>query len=279
MPVGPLTASLSPECADECLKSLLLSIEDGPPQRAARRRDAPTRVSVDAVVRLPGTEKEKGGLIFTGKVLSGFLQKGKRYSVSLGQSVSKGAVCGDGLTERVEVKSLEFRGGAFEKVPAGWAVGFTLVSVAEDTEGKVSEAQSDSTILLKFVKPGSVVFDPGSVPPSFFVCAGRFVARVLLVNHPGEIRRGYNPLMVVHQACVGVRLEDIVAKLDRDTGTVVERDPAFLRRGDSAVIVLVPVKPVFVETFLRSARFGRFVLRDQAASVGIGVVLSVDGRS
>ena len=56
------------------------------------------------------------------------------------------------------------------------------------------------------------------------------------------------------------------------TGAVDEKDPKFLKVGDSAIVRITPVRPTCIETFEEFPEMGRFALRDMGATIAAGVV-------
>jgi elongation factor 1-alpha len=60
--------------------------------------------------------------------------------------------------------------------------------------------------------------------------------------------------------------------MERRTGKVTEENPKFIKTGDSAIIKLVPTKPLCVETFKEFPALGRFAVRDMKKTVAVGVI-------
>ena len=52
-------------------------------------------------------------------------------------------------------------------------------------------------------------------------------------------------------------------KVDKRTGRVAENNPESLVAGDAAIIEMVPIKPMSVETFATYPILGRFVVIDK----------------
>ena len=74
--------------------------------------------------------------------------------------------------------------------------------------------------------------------------AESFVAQVIVLNHPGQISVGYTPVLDCHTSHIACRFDTLEAKVDRRTGQVTEASPKFLKTGDSAVVRIVPTKPM-----------------------------------
>jgi elongation factor 1-alpha len=57
------------------------------------------------------------------------------------------------------------------------------------------------------------------------------------------------------------------------------QDPKALKAGDSALVVLVPTKPLVVETFAEYPPLGRFAIRDMKNTVAVGVIKQVEKKA
>jgi len=50
--------------------------------------------------------------------------------------------------------------------------------------------------------------------------------------------------------------------MDKRTGQVTEEFPKAIKSGDAAIVLMVPSKPMVVESFNEFAPLGRFAVRD-----------------
>merc|ERR1712087_1085447 len=96
-----------------------------------------------------------------------------------------------------------------------------------------------------------------------------FAAQVIVLNHPGEIRNGYAPVLDCHTAHIACKFETIETKMDRRSGKILEESPKFIKTGDAAMVKLVPQKPMCVESFSEYAPLGRFAVRDMRQTVAV----------
>lgn len=71
------------------------------------------------------------------------------------------------------------------------------------------------------------------------------------------------------------RISEILSKVDRRSGLELEKEPKFLKNGESAYVKMVPLKPMVVETFAEYPPLGRFVARDMGNTVAVGVIKEV----
>ena len=68
----------------------------------------------------------------------------------------------------------------------------------------------------------------------------------------------------------------MIAKIDRRTNKTTEEAPKFVKSGDSALVKLIPTKPLCVEAFTDYAPLGRFAVRDMRQTVAVGVIKEVE---
>merc|ERR1711935_299314 len=102
-----------------------------------------------------------------------------------------------------------------------------------------------------------------------------FDAQVIVLNHPGEIRAGYTPVLDCHTAHIACKFNELKEKVDRRTGKPSGANPEFIKSGDAAIVNLKPTKPMCVESFKDYAPLGRFAVRDMRQTVAVGVIKKV----
>jgi elongation factor 1-alpha len=128
-------------------------------------------------------------------------------------------------------------------------------------------------VSIKEIKRGMVTSDSKSDPAKE---TKSFKAQVIVLNHPGEIRAGYQPVLDCHTAHVACKFAELEQKIDRRSGKVLEDNPKMVKSGDAAIINLIPSKPMCVEAFSDYAPLGRFAVRDMRQTVAVGIIKSVD---
>lgn len=64
-----------------------------------------------------------------------------------------------------------------------------------------------------------------------------------IINHPSQITAGYTPVLDCHTSHIACRFEKLISKIDRRTGAVLEENPAGLKAGDSASVLLGNYSP------------------------------------
>merc|ERR1712159_383345 len=151
-----------------------------------------------------------------------------------------------------EVKSVEMHHEQLDEAVPGDNVGFNVKNVS-----------------IKEIKRGMVAGDTKNDPPCE---TENFTAQVIVLNHPGEIHAGYQPVLDCHTAHVACKFTELLQKMDRRSGKVLEENPKMVKSGDASMILLTPSKPMVVEEFSKFAPLGRFAVRDMRQTVAVGVI-------
>ena len=103
-----------------------------------------------------------------------------------------------------------------------------------------------------------------------------FLYQVIVMNHPGEIHAGYSPVLDCHTAHIACKFSELKQKIDRRTGKATEENPKMLKKGDAGIVVMIPSKPMCVETFTDYPPLGRFAVRDMKQTVAVGIIKAVE---
>jgi len=151
-----------------------------------------------------------------------------------------------------EVKSIEMHHESLAEAGPGDNVGFHVKNLS-----------------VKDIKRSEVCGDAKNDPPRE---TAEFVAQFIVLSHPGQIGRGYTPVLDCHTAHIACRLKELQSKIDRRTGVILEEEPKFIKTGDAAMVLFEPTKPLCIETFNEYPPLGRFAVRDMKHTVGVGIV-------
>jgi len=205
-----------------------------------RPTDKPLRVPLQDVYKIGGI-----GTVPVGRVETGILKPGMVVKFSPANITT-------------EVKSVEMHHEAMDEALPGDNVGFNVKSVS-----------------VKDIRRGMVAGDSKNDPP---MEAANFTAQVIILNHPGQISAGYAPVLDCHTAHIACKFQELIEKVDRRSGKVVEDAPRAVKSGDAAIVVLVPQKPMCVEAFSEYPPLGRFAVRDMRQTVAVGVIKAVEKR-
>jgi elongation factor 1-alpha len=202
-----------------------------------RHSDKPLRLPIQDVYKISGI-----GTVPVGRVETGSLKAGMVVVFAPSQIST-------------EVKSVEMHHEVLEQANPGDNVGFNVKNVS-----------------VKDIKRGYVASDTKNDPAK--ECEN-FTAQVIVLNHPGQISAGYTPVLDCHTAHIACRFNSLLKKIDRRTGASLEDEPKAVKSGDAAIIVLVPTKPMCVETFTEYPPLGRFAVRDMRQTVAVGIIKEV----
>ncbi|WP_395241574.1 EF-Tu/IF-2/RF-3 family GTPase, partial [Salmonella sp. s51933] len=201
----------------------------------------PLRLPLQDVYKISGI-----GTVPVGRVETGVLKPGMVVTFSP-----------TGLT--TEVKTVEMHHENLKEALPGDNVGFNVKNIS-----------------VKDVKRGFVAGDSKRDPP---IEASNFTAQVIVLNHPGQIKVGYTPVLDCHTAHIACKFSELTEKIDRRTNKKTEDNPTSIKSGDAAICVLTPSKPMVVETFKDYAPLGRFAVRDMKQTVAVGVIKSVTKKT
>jgi elongation factor 1-alpha len=205
----------------------------------------PPKRPVDKPLRLPLQDVYKIGGIGTvpvGRVETGILKPGMNVTFAPSNITT-------------EVKSVEMHHEQLSEAKPGDNVGFNIKNVA-----------------VKDIRRGYVCGDAKNDPPQE---TESFNAQVIIMNHPGQIHAGYAPVLDCHTSHIACKFAELLTKIDRRTGKEMEKDPKNIKNGDSAIVKLIPQKPMCVETYTEYPPLGRFAVRDMRQTVAVGVIKEV----
>jgi len=217
--------------------TLLDAIDNiNPPERPVSK---PLRLPLQDVYKIGGIGTVPVGRVETGTIKAGMVVTFAPAAVT------------------TEVKSVEMHHETLTEggVP-GDNVGFNVKNVS-----------------IKDIRRGMVTSDSKNDPAKE---SKSFLAQVIILNHPGEIRAGYQPVLDCHTAHVACKFDVLKEKIDRRSGKVLEEEPKIIKSGDAAMINLVPSKPMCVESFADYQPLGRFAVRDMRQTVAVGIIKSVE---
>jgi elongation factor 1-alpha len=203
----------------------------------SRPTDKPLRLPLQDVYKIGGI-----GTVPVGRVETGVLKPGTVVVFAPANITT-------------EVKSVEMHHEALTEAVPGDNVGFNVKNVS-----------------VKELRRGYVAGDSKASPPRG---AENFTAQVIVLNHPGQISNGYTPVLDCHTAHIACKFSEIKEKVDRRSGKSTEENPKAIKSGDAAIVILVPSKPLCVESFQEFPPLGRFAVRDMRQTVAVGVIKSV----
>ena len=209
-----------------------------PPSGSA---DASVRIPIQDVYKISGI-----GAVPVGRVETGTINAGTKLIFK--PSAHPGGKVG-------EVKSVEMHHAEVPSAGPGANIGFNCrgISHTDIRRGDVGGPEND--------------------PPTV---ARAFKAQVMILDHPNVITEGYTPVFHCHTAQVACTFDKLLAKMDPRTGQVTEENPDFLKKGDAAMVLIKPTKPLAIEEQAKFKPLARFAIRDMGATVAAGMCLKIE---
>jgi elongation factor 1-alpha len=223
----------------DCLKDALEKMVRIP----ARPLDKPMRTPISGVFKIKGV-----GDVLTGRVEQGKVKPGDEV-VFLPTHTTSTACSGKVFTVEMHHKSVEFAG-------PGDNVGLNIKGLPKDNMPRVGDVmvlKSDDTI-------GRVA---------------NFTAQVQVMNHPGELKNGYCPIVFVRTSRSACRLKNIDWKIGKETGGQKAENPTGLKSNEMAQIVMEPQQPFVVDSFKSCEGLGRVAIMEGNSVVMLGKVTKV----
>jgi len=203
----------------------------------SRPTDKPLRLPSQDVYKIAGI-----GTVPVGRVETGILRRDMMVTFAPVELTS-------------DVKTVEMHHDDLVEAFPGDNVGFNVRNVS-----------------VKELRRGYVCSDTKNSPAKPAVS---FNAQVIVLNHPGQICAGYTPVFDCHTAHIACKFSELLEKIDRRSGKTIEENPKSLKSGDSAIVKVIPQKPLCVESFQEFPPLGRFAVRDMKQTVAVGVIKSV----
>jgi elongation factor 1-alpha len=198
--------------------------------------DKPLRIPIQNVFSITGV-----GTVPIGRVETGVLEVGDEV---IFQPSGKGG----------EVKSIEMHHQPRQKALPGDNIGFNVRGLVKTD-----------------ISRGDVAGHPDAPP----TVARRFLARVVVLNVPHEIRPGFTPSFHCHTTDAPGTIEEIQKKIDPKSGGVVEEHPSSLRKGEAGVVRVTLLKPMVIERVAEIPQLGRFAIRHGGVTVGAGICTDI----
>jgi len=199
----------------------------------------PLRLPVQDVYTISGV-----GTVPVGRVETGVIKKGDMIIFEPA-----------GVTG--EVKSIEMHHEEYEEALPGDNIGWNVRGVGK-----------------RDIRRGDVCGHPDTPP----TVVKEFTAQIVVLQHPSAISVGYTPVFHCHTSQIACTLTELKAKLDPKTGAVKEKDPAFIKAGDAAIVTVVPVKPMVIEKVKEIPQMGRFAIRDMGQTIAAGMCMETTPR-
>ena len=214
----------------------------------ARVPERPT----ESLFRMPvsGIYKIKGvGDVITGRVEQGTIKPGEEV-VFIPTNTPSSQCGGKVFTVEMHHKSVPSAG-------PGDNVGINIKGLSKTNMPRVG----DIMILKKDSTLGKVK---------------EFTAQVQVLDHPGELKKGYTPISFVRTGRSAVRLSEIKWKVGKETGGKKLEEPVSLKANEMAEVVFKPTQPFVLDTFSNCEGLGRVAIMEGNGVVMLGKVTAVE---
>jgi elongation factor 1-alpha len=222
---------------DSASKKKIFTLEE-----ALDFQDEPPRM-VDKPLRMPitGVHKIRGvGTVYTGRVDTGFIKPEQSVIIQ------PAGITADVRTVEIHKKNQE------NGVPAGENCGVSVKNIKGDVAS---------------VDVGSIISSAKDCPAKVPAAA---LAKIIVIDKPKGLSAGYTPVMDIGPHHVPVKIAKILSKVSPNKEKV--DNPPRVANGESFVAILIPQKPVVMESMKDFPNLGRFALRDSNIIVCIGSI-------
>ncbi|KEG06147.1 eukaryotic release factor 3 [Trypanosoma grayi] len=192
-------------------------------------------------IPLVGAYKDEGRVYVYGKVESG--------SIAVGEKIQILPTKLEAIVEGVSIESTEF-----EKCYPGDNVHLRVRGVDESDvhAGYVATSVPTSLRSVEYFQARVVILDVKNI-----ICAG---SRVMLHAHAAQEEASFHKLL---------------AKVDKKTGEVVQKDPSHVKAGDVVIARMELERPLVLEPHKDFDKMGRFMLREDGKTIAIGLVMKL----
>ncbi|KAM7535702.1 hypothetical protein Aperf_G00000088999 [Anoplocephala perfoliata] len=202
---------------------------------------------VDGPLRIPISDRFKDmGTYIVGKIESGSLTRGQTLTM---------------MPNRVSVEVIQI--------------------LIDDVEVDGSVAGDNVKLKLKNVEEEDV--SPGFVlcsPDNLCHVAHVFDVQLVIVDYKSIICPGFTAMMHIHACVQEIRFRSILCRIDRKTNEKTDIRPRFIKQDDVAIVRFEAVNGcVCLECFKDYAQMGRFTLRDEGKTIGVGKVMKIISAS
>jgi elongation factor 1-alpha len=189
----------------------------------------PLRVPIQDAYSIKGT-----GVVPVGRVETGVLKKNDKIIIMPTGFVG-------------EIRSIEMHHEEQPQAEPGDNIGFSIRGITMADVGR-----------------GDVMGHPSNVP-TVVTPKGNWTGQIIVIWHPTAIAQGYTPVVHAHTAQVAAKFIELSKKLDQKTGAVIEDNPKFLKKNESAIVKLQPIKKLCIEKYNDFPELGRFAVRDMGS--------------
>jgi len=125
------------------------------------------------------------------------------------------------------------------------------------------------------IQPGYVLSPRGPTACAAVRTFEAQLAIVELLEHKSIFSAGYTAVLHVAASAEECSILKLTATIDKKTGAKSKKAPMFVKSGAVISCVIEVEQPVCIETFESCPQLGRFTLRDEGKTIGIGKCLKL----
>eukprot|EP01006_Ploeotia_vitrea_P057172 TRINITY_DN68156_c5_g1_i8.p1 TRINITY_DN68156_c5_g1~~TRINITY_DN68156_c5_g1_i8.p1 ORF type:complete len:746 (-),score=178.16 TRINITY_DN68156_c5_g1_i8:400-2586(-) len=107
-----------------------------------------------------------------------------------------------------------------------------------------------------------------------------FTAQILMLECKNILTAGYTCILHLHALVEECQVASLLCTLDKKTGKMLVKHPKFVKGGDTVLLRIQLSQAAALEPFKTFGKMGRFVLRKEDKTIGVGVItklLPMDG--
>jgi elongation factor 1-alpha len=202
------------------------------------------RVPILRTYSMPGV-----GIVIAGRIENGQIKIGDKISIS---------PCFTDMKMTAKIASIEWQHRKINYARHGMDVGLAF-------------RETSQTFTKRQIKKGYVVTDiKNEMKP-----IKEFKAKIFVLNHPTKIKEGYMPQLYCHQARIPCKIRKIESKFNLESGKKIKKNLQMLKRGESGMVIIEPLKPFVAEIEKKIPKLGRFILRDANKTVVAGEIFEI----
>lgn len=203
-----------------------------------RPLNKPLRMPVQDVYKIKGT-----GVVPVGRIETGIMKVGQNITVMPG-----------GYT--AEVRTIEMHHEQLPEAKPGDNVGVNIRGIT-----------------MKDIKRGDVV-GPKEAPCTVVNTTGSMQIQGIVIWHPTSIAVGYTPVVHAHTAQIACKFIELNKAMD-PKNNVNEDNPKIIKKGQTAIFTIQPIKKFPIEPYDQFPELGRVAIRDMGRTCVVGVVKKI----
>jgi len=169
--------------------------------------------------------------------------------------------------------------GQYILLPSKTTIRVEAIAVESEDGLTVAETGDNVRLMIKGVNDEKEIASGYVISDIVKPCkiTKQFIAKVSIMESKNIICAGYSCIMHIHALTVEVRFGSLIQIEDKKTKKVVQKKPPFVRADEKQFVVIRMETdvPVCVEEFQDFAQLGRFMLRDEGKTIGIGMIIKI----